>query len=214
MPSNALQFDPATHRYTHAGRELVSVTTVLKLAGLVHTDWYTDTGRMRGTLVHQALEFDDLGELDGATLDALLVPYVQAWRRFRAESGFLVVEVDGVPGVEVRLAHASRGFAGTLDRVGVLNGRLTIVDIKSGAPQPWIALQLAGYAELLRAGGNFLDPVARIQRVGVFVTADGGYKVQTYTDRDDFDVFDAALAVAQWRRRNDTRVGREEALAS
>lgn len=110
--SDELMFDEGSHIYKFRGQVLPSVTGLLKAEGYIDTTFYNDAGRTRGSYVHLATHLDDQGELDEDTLDPGLVGYVESWRRFKAESGF-VVEISEVP-----MVNPSLGYCGTPDVIG------------------------------------------------------------------------------------------------
>lgn len=186
-----LTFDEDAHRYTLHGRELMSVTTALKLAGLIDDRWYYDQAATRGTYVHQALEWLDRGELDETSIDPQLAGYIQAYRRF-----LLDCHAGPLHLYEQRLCDPILGYAGTVDRVRFIGQQLSVMDIKTGPPAPWHALQLAAYAALVK------EPLKAplVRRWGLYLSADGTYRCVPYSDRRDWDVFKAALLVAQFKR--------------
>lgn len=185
-----LRFVEDTHQYYLGERELLSVTTVLKMAGVLDPRRYTDFARDRGRLVHQALEWFDVGDLDEDGLDDRLVPYLEAWKAFLRESGFVVAST------ERRLYSEPRGIAGTVDRVGTLKGRPTVIDLKTGGPERWHALQVAAYASMVREADGV--PLAKIQRACVYLTHDGRYRLEMHDDKQDMAVFDAARVLVLW----------------
>ena len=184
-----LEFNEATHTYTLGERHLPSVTTILKAEGFIDSTWFTEYSRDRGTKVHQAIRLYDEGELDEDALDAVLVPYLAAWRRFLADGQ---VEIDAS---EVQLASPVYGFAGTIDKLARIGGRgVAILDIKtSRTPARWWGLQLAGYHILQGEVGR--------RRYTVQLLDDGSYRLHEYKDREDRAVFLAAVAVYNWKRR-------------
>lgn len=107
-----VEFTEEGHIYTADGRRLESVTGILKAEGFIDDRWFTEEARERGSFVHLARHLDDMGELDEESLDPVIVPYLEAWRRFRRESGF-VVERSEVPGMS-----SSYLYAGTPDVIG------------------------------------------------------------------------------------------------
>ena len=190
--TRALRFDPVTHRYWIGVRELVSVTTVLRDAGLVDSTWYTEASRARGQALHQATKAFDRGA-PLAVVDPALEPYVAAYRAF-------VHEARPVwHGIEASVADVQLGYAGTIDRWGTLRGEAAVLEIKTGTVPPWASLQLVGYARM------DLDdqPGLRRRRLVVQLLPTGRYSVREYPlvnfGRDE-RVFLAALAVAQWKR--------------
>ena len=107
-----VDFQEEGHLYTHEGRPLPSVTQILKAEGFIDARFFDDWSRDRGSMVHLATAYDDAGDLDEDSLDPALIPYVEAWRKFRRESGF-VTEAS-----EVAMRSRLYNFAGTIDTVG------------------------------------------------------------------------------------------------
>lgn len=184
--TDKLEFDPATHEYRVAGRLLPSVTQILKSAGLIpESGWSSVRAMSRGTLVHTACHYDDEGDLDEATLTESLRGYVEAWRKFKRE-----VKLLEIVAIEERVWHPTYLFAGTLDRRVRINGRLGIIDIKTGQRQPWHSLQLGGYS---------LTQKELHRRYAVRLASDGNYRLDEYNDPNDTTAFLAALSVHNWK---------------
>ena len=137
------EFDPAAHRYTLDGRELPSVTTILR--GL---DDFSNVparvlerARDRGNRVHSACNLDVLGTLDEATVDDEVAPYLAQFRKFLRESRFAPTLS------ECRVYDDVLWYAGTLDLFGDLPGCIDVqIDIKSGAIPRSVGPQTAAYA--------------------------------------------------------------------
>lgn len=182
-------FDEVAHEYRVRGERVPSVTGILKEVGLIDTQWLDEAAMLRGTHVHQACEFDDQGDLDEASLDPAILPYVQAWRRCRAEMGFKILAN------ERRVFHEPMRYCGTLDRIVELRGRQVIIDLKTGATQRWHALQVALYALAMR----WEEPLTVYDRASVCLTNEGTYKFNEHKDRTDFDVAKAAVTLAAWK---------------
>lgn len=104
-------FNEADHSYDYNGRKLPSVTEILAAEGFINKSFYDERSRQRGEYVHLATELDDLGQLDESTVDGTIRPYLEAWRAFKCDIGLRVVSV------ELSLANATYGYAGTIDRV-------------------------------------------------------------------------------------------------
>lgn len=148
----SLSFDPASHTYRLSGVVVPSVTQVLKHAGL--TQWYPPNPvyRQRGDAIHKAAALMMQGRLateaDGSVslkTDPRIRGYVESSRKWVARTGFqpLLIE-QGVYSAQWRVA-------GSLDYFGILDGKPTILDLKSGEPgKPSAQLQTAGYAVLLK----------------------------------------------------------------
>ena len=142
----------------------------------------------RGTAVHAATAMMDRGEIiEPESIDPRVAPYLPGWSKFNAEMKpeFLAIEEE--------VENPTYAYQGRLDRIAKMNGRTAILDIKTGWPEPWHALQLAGYA--------FCFPSSPA-RFGVYLSAEGKYKLIEYTKRTDYDVFKACLIVANFKKEN------------
>lgn len=183
-----LTFDDSTHTYRIDGVAVPSVTQVLQLAGLSDPSKYPPGAAERGTYVHIGTALYDRDDLNEDVLDDDKRGYIAAWAKFRADSEF---EIDAI---EARRCSETRRFAGTIDRLGIWNGWHTIIDIKSGQPEPWHALQTMGYAILI--GG------ATMERYAVYLRPNGSYKLVCHKEESDRGVFLGALSVAQFKIKN------------
>jgi hypothetical protein len=176
-----------------AGRRIPSVTECLRLAGLVDLDGIPvatlETARQRGKDVHAWIESSVLGLLDDVTPDPRIAGYVEAWEKFRVATGFASTDT------ELRVVHATYGYAGTIDLLGTIGGDAWLLDVKATAQvPPEAALQTAGYRMALG------EP----RRRGVIhVRRDGGWSlVEHRNHREDEADFLAALRIAVWRLRH------------
>ena len=148
MPVAGFEFDPIAHRYTLNGREMPSVTTILR--GL--DDFSSvpahrlEAARDRGTRVHTACNLAVLGTLDENTVDDEVAPYLAQFRKFLRESRFIPTLT------ECRVYDESLWYAGTLDLFGDLPGCMDVqIDIKSGAMPRSVGPQTAAYAHAMLA---------------------------------------------------------------
>lgn len=183
-------FDEATHTYTLNGRRLPSVTQLLAPIGMdfsmVPAD-VLEAKRQLGTAVHQACELDDDDDLDEDSLPDALRPYLAAWRKFKADTGALVLDN------ERKLFHASLGFAGTLDRRVTMRGDLWLLDLKTSAePHASYGVQLAGYEVLLQHS----EPH---RRGTVHLRDDGTYRLHEFNNPNDAACFRALLSLHHWK---------------
>lgn len=172
-----LTFDPAEHVYAVDGRRVLSVTTILELTGVIDYSRLPRDIRefalARGSAVHLATQYDDQGLLVEESLDEAILGYVQAWRKFRAETGWenLLIEYRGY--------HATHDYAGTTDRIGWFprcERYLATLDIKTGKAPKWVALQLAAYSDFI--------PHETFDRVSVELHGDGTYKLEVFGIKD------------------------------
>ena len=193
------------HRYwdRDTGAELAGVTSTLGRVG-VSTDYagipdhVLEHASARGTAAHLATVYDDDGTLDEASVDDEVRPYLDAWRRLRADTPFRVVHA------ELLVYSATEYFAGTLDRVVEVAGpkgpRLALLDIKTTAALPkHVGPQTAAYAIAYREMG--LGDVA--VRWCAHLQRTGRYELVPLRDPQDYAVWRAALTVRRWREQND-----------
>lgn len=190
-----LQYDDATHTYTLDGIRLKSVTQILREAGL--TDYANvnpavlQRSQDFGTAVHDMTYLYDRNDLDMESLDHALVPLLDAWKSFLCVSGWETAASE-------QLVYSRRYlYAGRYDRKGIYNGKLTILDIKTGmkskATVKTTGIQLAGY----QIAHDELSKDGKVkQRMAVWLTGDGSFKTETYTDKCDQSRFLACLTVA------------------
>ena len=187
----AFQFDPAKHLFTVDGVTVPSVTQILKSVGLINFAGIPASvlnhKRDVGSAVHLATHYLDEDALDWSTVSEECEPYVRAYESFKRNSGFepelieykSVAQVDGMR------------FGMIVDRTGVIGGKPTLLELKTGEPSASWPVQLAGYK--LGLGGVR-------QRVALQLTKKGKYKIHTFADRNDEPIFKAALALCCWKR--------------
>lgn len=194
-----LDFDQATHAYSIQGVRVPSVTQILEDTGIVDFSFIPrETREMalhRGSMVHLACQLYDERDLADGSVDQAIVPYLNAWKRFLVESGFVIEEI------EQRGFNERFRYAGTADRIGRLNGMPTIVDIKTNQIPNAIRLQLAAYCEFRRFPTT-------IGRAGVELHADETYRLVTIPVKQhtqDFNDFCCALRVYQLKREMSPR---------
>jgi len=182
-----LVFNPETHVYSRDGQLIPNVTSVLKSVGLIDDRFFNDVATTRGEYVHLACQYLEQGTLDESTLDDEIKPYVDGYKAFKRDTEFVADEVEQIVFCE------SLQYAGTLDLMGTLFGKVGIIDIKTGNPQPWAAIQLAGYA--LARG------MTTAHRYALRLLNNGTYKLIQYKDPTDFNVWLSALNVYQFKER-------------
>lgn len=166
------EYSDAEHRYFVDGRELPSVTQILDASGLISSFCKDEEARFRGSKVHELCAVDDVTPLDLRTVPASLRGYVRAWRRYRADAGFMPTLI------EHRVDDIKHGFCGRFDRLGIRREQslLTIIDLKtskSGAVPDYARLQLAAYALAYDATKVF-------ERIAVALKPDGSYNCRIY----------------------------------
>ncbi len=198
MASPPFTFDALTHTYRDAdGNAVPSVTQILQGVGAStfvpgdEEDYRYAADR--GTAVHRFCELFDVNEEDWSQVEGtVLEPFCRAYARFVKETSFTprLIEHAGIACV------SGMRYGYTLDREGDLDGKPTIIDIKTGSIQRSWALQLAGYELALREH-DFI----RRQRKAVRLCNDGSYSLYSYGGPADEQIFRAALAIETWKRR-------------
>lgn len=196
-----LTFSESDHKYTLRDPEtgqsevIASTTQMISSLGLIDTSRFTQKHRTDGSRRHLATELDDQGILDEASLDDITRPAVEQWRQFRHDSGF------GIEHIEVRAFSPSLRYGATLDRVGILNGRRTILDIKGSASLPTYSLQLWLY----KMAWEEIAQQEIEQLVSVHLRPKGRYRLATHYSKGITPDDAAASAAAgiphvfQWR---------------
>jgi hypothetical protein len=188
MSPATLDFVAADHRYYVEGTELPSVTAILKNAGLVDDAWFEPVHRERGSYVHLGCRLIDDDELDEASIDPAILPYLDAYR------SFLAVTQPAWTYLEHRVWDPVMRYAGTLDRAGLVQGEKVVLDIKSGGCPPSVGPQTAAYRRCLPQPYSW-------KRAALQLKADGTFRLHPLTDRGDEHIFLAALALSQWKVR-------------
>ena len=185
-----LQFDPEKHEYRHEGKRLISVTQALSLVDSRPKDEYF---LRRGQLIHLACEYYDRDELDEASVDSEIMPYLNSYRLFLTETGFTP------RWIESRHFHPVYQYAGTIDRMGTLNGKTVLIDLKSGAPADVDELQLAAYWGLVK------DQITNPLCFDLYLRDDGGMPklVEVKRPRILFETFLAVLKIQRWREEHE-----------
>lgn len=138
-----LTFDPINHIYQLNGAPLPSVTTVLKpLSGLDKVPPHILARAAEyGTNVHYMTELIDRDELDASSIPDLYRSAYEAYTAFLREHSprFLMIEERGY--------NPQLLYAGTVDRVCVIDGKTYVLDIKTTRVlNPVVSAQLAAYA--------------------------------------------------------------------
>jgi len=201
MTAPALVFHQDTHQYLLDGRPVLSVTQILKLAGLSSdfehvSPLVLERKREIGEAVHMATQYLDEGTLSWSSVDPEVEPYVRAYERFRAETGIVPIYS------ELRVYHRVHRYAGTLDRIGVVPGttRAALIDLKTGDPVAAGArFQTAAYLEAVKAMSLPIDGRSLIERWSVELQPTGRYAITKHADPRDFDLFLAAAKIAAFK---------------
>lgn len=181
------------HEYFVSGNRVLGVTEILEKAGLIDDTWFTESTRARGEAVHLACHYLDDDDLDWDTVEGEYKPYVEAYKKFLTECKPKWTQI------EYKIHNKLYNYCGTFDRFGHLFENYSVLDIKTGLIQPWAALQLAAYAEIM----DLKVRTGLVTRYGLNLKKNGTYKLVEYNDRQDIEVFRAALTLVKWKERNE-----------
>ncbi len=204
-----ITFDSEKHAYHLDGNPVPSITEILSHEGLSGdgNGFWRPEHRDRGTAVHKicslvssrlrgstAEEIVWNSRWDPHTTNPTLIGYGYAAAKWYADSGFQPELIERA------VASTSLQIAGTLDQWGLLDSLRTLVDFKSGQPQPAANIQTAIYARCLEETLGYQTD----QRIVVWLRADGTYKA--FPPRPsggiDLSIGIAAVSLYHWRRQN------------
>lgn len=181
-------FDSVSQGYQVAGVEIPRVSRVVW--DILGPSWHGSEAAMwRGSVVHKCCELEDLGVLEDSSVAQEAVGYLNGWRKWKSDSGAICIVV------EEPFVNEQFRFGGRPDRVMKIHGQKYVVDIKTGAAGPWVAIQLAAYCDLCGV----------VNRLAVCVKPDGTYSLTNYKIGDlprDRAIFLNALNVWSWRNEN------------
>jgi hypothetical protein len=186
-------FDADAHVYYDEGMcRVPGTTSLLEAAGMVCYAGIPEAILNRkaqiGTAAHAASYYYDEGDLNESTVDPVVLGYVDAWKRFRRESDFEpeFIEYRGVSEGE------GMKYGWTLDRTGLLLKRRSLLELKCTANvEPSWGPQMAAYEMASRRLGKDAGPFRR--RVAVWLKPNGTYRLISYNDVQDYQVFKLAL---------------------
>lgn len=162
-----IDFDEATHTYWYKGIEVPSVSRVLKEAGYQGEGMYKPEYAERGTAVHYYTEMIDKGEFNYSMAKPEYLSYVAAYEWFLDEHDFKPEQIE-----EKYFSHEHL-YAGTVDRVGEIDGVPCLLDVKTGFYAKWHHVQLAAYDMLVFPQ----DEIVRF-KYDLYLTSDGMYKLK------------------------------------
>ena len=151
MEMDKVHFDESTHTYTLDGKELPSVTHIIRYLAVDKANNADQNmaliARERGSAVHEAtVMYDYSGDIPD-DFPAEYAPYLEAYVQFVR---------DYKPGwiyTEHIMGSSELGYAGTLDRFGVIDEEPAILDIKTSykVDIPSLSSQLYAYEALLKS---------------------------------------------------------------
>lgn len=189
MAMSKVQFDEATHTYTLDGVELPSVTHIIRYLAVDKANNADPNmaliARERGSAVHEAtVMYDYSGEIPD-DFPAEYAPYLEAYVQFVR---------DYKPGwelIEHQMGNKTLGFAGTLDRFGVIDNEWCILDIKTSykVDIPSLSAQLTAYHDLLLNEQFERLENAKIRHLGLQLMRTGKYRLYETDCEKGSDLF-------------------------
>ena len=214
QPETGLTFNEVAHTYHYDGIPVPGVTTVLSLIdGMtsVPPDRLMAAG-VRGTIVHRATENYDNGLAWDETITDDIVreevwPYVSAYFQFLRDAG----DAYAIETIEQRVFHKKHHYAGTCDRIAIVDGQRSVIDLKTSTRlNIAVGPQLAAY----KAAHNCELPTKQraIGRYALQLKKDGTYHFARYDEEHDLIRFLVCLDF--WRLRDELGIGPPKAQKS
>jgi len=190
-------FEAKSHLYhTPDGTRLESVTDILS-GELGAFDGFPIEAALRGTDVHNAIQFYNEKDLDESTLTPEVAGYLDCFKRAKKHHKIKVIQN------EIMRFHPKYLYAGRCDAVVEIGGVLGVIDYKTGAPQKarerW---QLAAYLEMLKAEIPGLKGRWNLYLKPEKYDNNCGFKLEEHTSPRDFAEFLALFAAYQIKRNN------------
>ena len=196
-----IHYEEENHIYTLDGIQIPSVTQICQvLSCYIYKDSDPDKKKLteeamrKGTAVHDACEQMDKGETIELYTDDEKVPYLTAYSAFLDEHSVEWIDIEKI------VYNEEKGYAGRLDRFGIVDGNECFIDIKttqsiSKQVRTLYECQLTMYAD----AENKLDKDIMILQL----KKDGTYKlIKCNTDIDFADkVIDIYKAITPTPRR-------------
>ncbi len=193
-----LVFEPVQHEYRLPdGRRVPSVTEILGDTGISvnfrtlgamgsRLEEQIEARRQLGSAVHADCHALDDEDLDWATVDPRVEPYIRAWATFLENKRLVPLHR------ERRVFHPTAFYCGTLDGIfSAPSARRVLVDIKIGDPEDaGCRFQTAGYEAAYRC--EHPDEPS-LERWGVQLVPDAvvPYRIFPYLDWRDGQTFQA-----------------------
>ena len=191
-----VQFDETTHTYMLNGKELPSVTHIIRYLAVDKANNADPNmaliARERGSAVHEAtMVYDYSGEIP-SDFPAEYAPYLEAYVQFVRDYKPKWELIEHV------MANNDKdfGYAGTLDRFGVIDDEYCILDIKTSykVDVPSLSAQLSAYLDLLIDENKKLN-YHKINLYGLQLMRDGKYRLYKVDKWRGFDLFNSCHVI-------------------
>ena len=190
-------FDPEKHEYRLGGNVIPSVTQVIKSCGLIRFDDVPPETLIHkakiGKAVHLACEYYDKKELD--SVPDSYSGCVEAYKNFVAQfkPAWTLIEHTNFG------TYNGMHFGMTADRVGTVRAENWILELKTSEQEEasW-RIQLIAYATGLKMLGY--------KRKALQLKPDGTFRLYSYDEPKDLAIWNAALALTQWKLNNGVKI--------
>lgn len=181
-----IEFDEKKHQYKVDGKVVPSVTEILEHITAVGygkvNPAILEEAKERGTAVHELTEAIDLG-FPPEYIDPAVEGYAVAYLKFLDDYD---VEWDYI---EHRFYEPKMGFCGTIDRVGKIDGKDCVLDIKTTS-SPSVDQKIAVCCQT--AAYDFgLGNEDGFDRYALYLHSDGTYDFMNCSDYEDGKGFNA-----------------------
>lgn len=185
------------HSYFVDGKEKIYPSKVLKDLNLcksysgVDPEVVANAGR-RGTAIHKVLELHVKGEIDQYEIAEEVKPYYEAFKAFLEKEKFEPIKECA----EIKMYSGLHDYCTTIDIVGILQGRIGIIDYKSSATfDRAVELQTAAQ-EIAYNEWHKEDPV--VARYSLQLLKTGKYRLREHTNVSPYKWL-YALKLWKWR---------------
>ena len=188
-----IQFNEERHEYSVNGLIVPSVSEIIRPLMVDVAEkgkpWLRDIAAARGTRIHEATMLLDYGE--EVEVDPDIAGYLKAYQRFLDDYN------PKWEGIETIVYHDGLGYAGTIDRYGIVDGRKAVVDIKTGAYNKYpMCAQLGAYITALAKMTGFRAENA----FDLMLSKDGTYQIK-YIDHVASSLFVDCLSIYDITKR-------------
>lgn len=187
------QFSEEYHCYTNSNAvELPSVTRILSPISMleyarVDRDVLNAAAEL-GRAVHECIEYLIDDDIDEDSLVAEWVPYLEAWKSWRATFNPRFISRELRLGCDL--------YAGTVDCVCEINGQYIVIDWKTTDQiMKSVGPQTAAYELLVR---SHLAHSSMMARAVVQLKENGTFVFKRFDSVQDYQVFEDLLKLHQW----------------
>jgi hypothetical protein len=182
---------------SHYNDNIPSVTEIIAECGLydfsgVPVD-VLERAAQFGRAAHKACELLDKETLDMSTVNEPLIPYLDAWKKYKEYYNTVPLYV------ERRVKSKIWGYQGTLDRIMKMPAGLCVLDIKTTAKiSPVVSIQTMAYKVAIEEETKTKIPF----RACVQLKKDGTYVCQEYNDINDRNIWLSLVTLYKFKQKH------------